>query len=410
MTMVINMFEYLATNFGSFYFLILIGSFFLIAFLAKAIINKVFLTSLKNYAKKNNFPYDNILLQHGFFHKLSYLVFPILLNYFQPGFQDYAVHIAKINEILLIIVILNAIFALINALNDIYELKFKDKNIPIKTITQVLKIITAIIGIVLLIAALLDESPTVLLSGLGALSALTMLVFRDAILGFVAGIQISANDMVRIDDWVEMPKYNANGDVIDITLSVIKIRNFDRTITNVPTYAFVSDSFINWRGMQESGGRRIMRNINICYDSVKFATQEDIAKYKQIDVLKDYIAQKETEIQNHNKNKVAANQRKITNLGTFRAYIQAYLKNHPKIHQELMQMVRQLEPNENGIPLEIYAFTNDTNWKNYEHIQSDIFDHIISIAPYFDLEIFQNPSSSDFKMFPKTLKQNNTIN
>jgi miniconductance mechanosensitive channel len=217
----------------------------------------------------------------------------------------------------------------------------------------------------------------------------------------VAGVQLSSNDMVRVGDWIEMPKYNADGDVIDISLNTVKVRNFDKTITTIPSYALISDSFKNWRGMQSSGGRRIKRSINIDTSSIGFCTQDRIEEFRKIHFLADYITEKESEIEEYNsRNQIdksnRVNGRQLTNIGVFRVYIQQYLKQHPKIHKEMTLIVRQLASGDNGLPLEIYAFTNDINWAAYETIQSDIFDHIFAVAPEFGLRVFQNPTGYDF--------------
>jgi miniconductance mechanosensitive channel len=256
-------------------------------------------------------------------------------------------------------------------------------------------------GIVIL-ANLLGKSPFIYLSGLGAMAAVFSFIFKDSILGLVAGMLLSLNDMLRIGDWIEMPKYGADGDVIDVTMNTVKVQNFDRTITTIPAYALISDSFRNWRGMQETGGRRIKRAINIDTSSVKFCTHDMLDKYKKIHLLNEYIESKEKEIEEYNSinqidTSLLVNGRHLTNIGTFRIYIANYLKHHPKIHQGLIQIVRQLPPSENGLPLEIYAFTNDINWVNYEGIQADIFDHILAVAKEFDLDIFQNPTGQDIR-------------
>ncbi|MFA7576744.1 MAG: mechanosensitive ion channel domain-containing protein, partial [Candidatus Muiribacteriota bacterium] len=242
-----------------------------------------------------------------------------------------------------------------------------------------------------------------LLSGIGAMSAILMLVFKDSILGLAASFQLSANNMVNIGDWIEMPKYGADGDVIEITLQTIKVKNWDNTITTIPIYAMVSDSFKNWRGMSESGGRRIKRAINIDMISIKFATPEAIEKFSKMHYLKDYITAKKEEIDKYNKDNnidtsSPVNGRRITNIGTFRVYIKNYLAANPHIHKNLISMVRQLPPTEQGLPIEIYCFTNDTAWVNYEAIQADIFDHLLSVIEEFDLRVYQLPSGADIRL------------
>ena len=235
------------------------------------------------------------------------------------------------------------------------------------------------------------------------MTAVVLLIFQDSILGLVAGIQLAANDMVRIGDWIEMPKYNADGDVIEITLTTVKVENFDKTITTVPPHALVKDSFRNWRGMQETGGRRIMRSIYIDTSSICFCSDEMIESYKDIEILKNYINSRYVEINEYNRtheidDKNPVNGRHMTNVGTFRAYIIEYLRNHSQIHQDMIQMVRQLPPKEHGLPIELYMFTKTTDWAEYETIQADIFDHLLAVAPLFGLRVFQNPSGYDLRM------------
>jgi miniconductance mechanosensitive channel len=254
--------------------------------------------------------------------------------------------------------------------------------------------------IIVAISIVIDQSPLILLSGLGALTAVILLIFKDSILGLVAGIQLVANDMVRPGDWIEMPKYGADGDVIEITLNTVKVQNWDKTITTIPTYALISDSFKNWRGMQESGGRRIKRAVYVDVSSVRFCTPEMTAKFSRIKVLEEYIARKQAEMREYNEkhgidDAVLVNGRRMTNLGTFRAYLVEYLKRHPKIHQDMTFLVRHLQPTELGLPIEIYVCSNDQEWSNYEGIQADIFDHIFASLPEFGLRPFQSPTGSD---------------
>ena len=271
---------------------------------------------------------------------------------------------------------------------------------------QIIKVVLYIIGIIILIAILIGQNPIVLLGGIGAMTAVVSLIFKDAILGFVAGIQLTANDMIRIGDWVEMPKYSADGTVIELSLTTVKVRNFDNTITSIPAYTMVSDSFINWRGMELTGGRRIKRALYINTADIKFCNDSMIEKFGKIDLLKNYLGQKIQDINSHNTQLSAdldepVNGRRLTNLGTFRAYIFEYLNNHPGIHKGMLIMVRQLKSEGEGVPLEIYAFTNTTKWTEYEKIQADIFDHLYAVAPEFELSLFQKPSGSDFRYLNK---------
>lgn len=295
-----------------------------------------------------------------------------------------------------------SIYSLLDTLEDISNANPAGKRLPLRGIFQSIKLIGATVVIILAIALLIGKSPIILFSGLGAMTAVLLLIFKDPLLGLVAGIQLSANKMLAVGDWLEMPKYGADGDVVDINLTTVKIRNWDKTITTVPTYALISDSFKNWRGMSEAGGRRIKRAINIDATSVHFLTEDDINRLRKAQLLSHYIENKLTEIKAHNEtNKVdvssATNGRRLTNLGTFRAYLDAYLKANKHIHTEMTRMVRQLHPGAEGIPLEIYAFTNNTAWVAYENIQADIFDHIFAVLPEFGLRVYQSPTGYDMQ-------------
>jgi miniconductance mechanosensitive channel len=369
---------------------------------ANFITKKIFLRVLTHIINNNKFNWDNMLLERKVFHRLSHIVPAIIIYYFSSTFPDYQDLIEKGAIAYIIVVMLMVIYSCLNAFNDIY-LTFEISKIkPIKGYIQVVQIIVFILGGIIIIANLMGESPFILLSGIGALSAVFLLVFKDSLLGLVAGIQLAANDMVRVGDWIEMPKYDADGDIIDISLNTVKVQNFDKTITTIPSYALISDSFKNWRGMQASGGRRIKRSLFIDTNSITFCTEEMIEKFKMIQFLSEYITSKEYEIAEYNtKNEINRNNpvngRALTNIGVFRAYINQYLQHHPGISKEMTLLVRQLAPTENGLPLEIYAFTNDIRWDVYETIQSDIFDHLFAVAPEFGLHLFQNPSGNDLK-------------
>lgn len=374
----------------------------LLCIIANFITKKVVIRFITHIVNKNTFKWDNVLLERKVFHRLSHIVPAIIIFTFARAFPEYQIVIEKLAMAYIIIVALSVINGVLNALNDVYQTYEVSKVKPIKGYIQVIKIIVFILGAVLVIANLVGESPLILLSGIGALSAVLMLVFRDSLLGLVAGVQLSANDMVRVGDWIEVPKYGADGDVMDISLNTVMVRNFDKTVTMLPSYALISDSFKNWRGMQESGGRRIKRAIAIDTTSISFCTKEMIESYKSIHYLTDYITERELEIEEYNeKNQIdrnnVVNGRALTNIGVFRAYITQYLKHHPGIHKEMTLMVRQLEPTENGLPIEIYAFVNDIQWAVYETVQADIFDHLFAVAQEFGLRIFQNPSGNDFR-------------
>lgn len=377
-----------------------------VAWVTDVVTRKVLLQFLKRLAKRTKTSWDDILLEKKVFNRLAHIV-PAVIIYYAIGFvlNEYISLLAFIRatiNIYLIIMVLLALDAFINSLHQIYDTLKIAKDRPISGYIQVVKIILYFVAIILILSIILGKKPTVLLTGLGAMAAVLMLVFKDTILGFVASIQLSANDMVRLGDWITMPSHKADGDVIEITLNTVKVQNFDKTICTIPTYALVSESFINWRGMEESGGRRIKRYIQIDMRTIKFCTDEMISKFRKIQYLKDYVEGKENELNDYNQkhgidNSVRVNGRRMTNLGTFRKYLEEYLKHHPKIHNDMTFLVRQLQPNEKGIPLEIYVFSNEQAWANYEEIQADIFDHILAVIPEFELSVYQNPTGEDFR-------------
>jgi miniconductance mechanosensitive channel len=375
-------------------------------FIANWVTKKIVLKLITLFITKNRIAWDDKLVERKVFHRLSHIVPAMILYYAAYVYEEFPAIVTLLEKtavIYILLVVLAAANAFLNALNDIYNTTEISKTRPIKGFLQVVKIILFFIGVIVIIATLIDRNPFILLGGLGALSAVLLLVFQNAILGFVAGIQLTANDMVRVGDWIEMPKHNADGDVVEITLTTVKVQNWDKTLTMIPAAAFINESFKNWRGMQESGGRRIKRSVYIDVTSIGFCNDEMIARFRKIHHLKDYIEQKENEIEAYNRehnidSSVVVNGRRMTNIGTYRMYIQNYLQSHPHIHKGMTVMVRQLAPGENGLPLEIYAFTNDVRWLNYEAIQSDIFDHILAVAPEFGLRVFQNPSGHDMRM------------
>lgn len=382
--------------------LLLIVAIAALCIVANFVTKKVVLKILTKAIHNNRFQWDNIFLERKVFHKLSHFVPAVIIYNFSSVFPAYQQVIIKCVGIYVIIVAILVINAFLNAVNDIYRTYEVSKSRPIRGYIQVVKIFVYIIGGILVISGMIGKSPLLLLSGIGALSAVIMLVFKDSLLGLVAGIQLASNDMVRVGDWIEMPKYGADGDIIDISLNTVKVQNWDKTIVMIPSYALISDSFKNWRGMQNAGGRRIKRSLFIDTSSITFCTEEMINRFKGIHLLTNYISSKQQEIAAYHADRQIdtsnrVNGRALTNIGVFRMYIQNYLQNHPQIHQEMTLIVRQLEPGETGLPLEIYAFTNDTRWAVYEGIQSDIFDHILAIAPEFGLRVFQNPSGNDIK-------------
>ncbi len=356
--------------------------------------------------KKSKTNWDDILADRKVFNRISYLAPAILIYKLIPlALPDLETTVSIVQgslNIYMTVVFIGIMLSVLNGVNDIYQTYDISRERPIKGFIQVLQIIFIILGIIVVISIIRNESPTALLVGLGTLSAVLMLVFKDPILGFVGGIQLTANNMVRINDWISMPKYGADGSVIDITLTTVKVQNWDKTITTIPTYALVNDYFQNWRGMEESGGRRIKRSINIDMSSVKFCTPEMLEKFKKFQSVSAYVEKRDKEIAAYNEeykidNSVLVNGRRQTNLGIFRAYMKQYLRNKPEINADMTFLVRQLQPTEFGIPIEIYVFSRIQEWAKYEDIQSDIFDHIIAAVPHFDLQIFQSPAGSDFK-------------
>ncbi|RSK26096.1 mechanosensitive ion channel family protein [Bacillus sp. HMF5848] len=374
----------------------------IICIIANILSKKVVIRLITHYVTQSKFPRASIVLKRKVFDKLSHIVPAIIMYYFSATLPAYQMVIEKGAVTYILVVGLMVVSALLTTVNDIYQTYDISKIKPIKGYIQVVNIVVMILGGILVISNLMGENPLILLSGIGALSAVLMLVFRDSLLGLVAGIQLAANDMVRVGDWIEMPKYGANGNIIDISLNTVSVQNFDKTITSVPSYALISDSFINWRGMESSGGRRIKRSILIDTNSITLCTETMLEKYKQIHYLKDVITDTEKEIADYNtkfekyeENRV--NGRSLTNIGVFRTYINQYLKHHPGINQNMTLLVRQLPPSEHGLPIEIYAFTNDIKWDVYESIQSDIFDHLLAVVHEFELKVFQNPSGNDIK-------------
>lgn len=376
-----------------------------LAILADFIIKKLIVSSIARLAKRSKNRWDDIFVRRKVFNRLAHLGPAVIVYYsFQFLFEaDRLVNfLGNLTQAYMVLVVLLVIDAVLNALHEIYRSLPISRGRNIKGYIQVVKILFYFIAVILIISIFSGEAPKTLIASLGALAAVLILVFKDTILGFVASIQLSANKMVSVGDWISMPKYNADGDVIDISLNTVKVQNWDKTIATIPTYALVSESFNNWKGMEESGGRRIKRSISIDMNSVGFLNREQVEKFRKYYLLRDYINEKEKEIAGYNKSleldeETVTNGRKMTNLGTFRKYLENYLRNHPKIHQEMTFLVRHLQPTDRGLPLEIYVFSNDQAWANYEAIQADIFDHILAIMPEFGLKVFQNPTGADFR-------------
>lgn len=379
----------------------------LFAFLADRLTRIVLIRVIGAVVKRSKNKYDDILLKRKVFSRIAHIAPALVINatvVFLIDAPELVAFIRIITKLYIIVITTLVADSLISALHEIYQHLPVSRGRNIKGYVQLVKILLYVIAALVVISVLTSKPVAGLLTGLGAFAAVLMLVFKDTILGLVASVQLAGNRMVSVGDWIAMPKYNADGDVIDISLNTVKVQNWDKTIATIPTYALVSESFQNYRGMEESGGRRIKRSINIDMQSIAFVDNETLEKYKKIRILKDYIEQKESEIEAYNK-KIGAdtsdriNARRITNLGSFRKYLELYLRNHPKIHQDMTFLVRHLQPGDNGIPIEIYVFSNDQAWANYEAIQADIFDHILAVIPEFGLRVFQNPSGNDWRAF-----------
>tara|TARA_Y100000385_G_C13069063_1_gene628110 strand:+ start:904 stop:2106 length:1203 start_codon:yes stop_codon:yes gene_type:complete len=369
-----------------------------ISFFSYVLIRYVVLKAISRLFEKTSTKLDDILIETGFLNRTSYIVpLIILYNLFNSFIGSYLI-INRLLLSLITIVIILSFNSLLNVFNDIYNRSKYSNNINLKSYFQILRLIINLLSIIVVISIISGQSPLYLLSGLGALTAVLMLIFKDTILSFVSSIQINSNDLFKIGDWVEAPQFGADGDVIDIALHTIKIQNWDKTISIIPTHKLIDSSFKNWRGMSDSGGRRIKRSINIDMNSIKFCNDELINNFKSITIISEYIDRKLSNLKEHNEsvNKESIiNGRALTNIGTYRAYIKAYLRNNKDIHKDMTFLVRQLSPTSNGLPIQIYVFSKNTNWIDYEEIQSDIFDHLISALHQFDLKIYQQPSGND---------------
>ena len=365
------------------------------------------------FIEKSESKRDDILIKNKVFRRLCLLVPAYLIRFnieaAVPSFPVLSSAIILFTKIYEVFVYSRVIDAILSTLNDIYDTYEISKSKPIKGFIQVLKTIIYIVCFLLIIAILTNKELSNILIGLGTLSAVLMLVFKDPILGFVGGLQLTINDMLRIGDWIVMEKSKADGEVLEIGLTTVKVQNWDMTITTIPTYSLISDSFTNWRGMVNSGGRRIARSFVIDIDTVKFCTPEMLERFKKFQLVSQYIIDKEKEIEEYNKaNNIddsnLVNGRRQTNLGIFRAYLNSYLANCPYINKDMTFMVRQLSPTETGVPIQIYAFSSNKAWVSYENIQSDIFDHVFAVVTMFDLKIYQKPSSNSLAVLPEILE------
>lgn len=355
--------------------------------------------------QRSKVTWDDVFMRYKVLEKLALLVPAILLNLLVPNtLAEYPIISGLVDRLLsiwLVVLMIRAIYAGLDAVNEISDINLVSRRLPVKSFVQLIKLFLFFVGLIVSISVLADQSPVYFLSGLGVATGFVMLVFRDTILGFVAGIQLAANRMVSKDDWIQMDKYGADGAVEEVSLTTVKVRNWDKTITMIPAYALVSDAFRNWRGMSESGGRRIKRAVNIDINSIKFLTEDERSRLSKINYLKEYFPAKISEIQASNARvsdlDMRVNGRHLTNVGTFRAYLQEYLQRHDKVHKDMTLMVRQLAPTTEGLPIEVYIFINDTRWAFYEAIQADIFDHIFAVLPEFGLQAFQAPTGNDIR-------------
>lgn len=355
---------------------------------------------LHRLLRKTPTKWDEFLMEQGVLDSAALLIPAAILYRVAPYLavlQDGATQLLKVAVILVTAVSLDRLLRAGLAVYNTFPISVR---MPLKGLVQILQIALWAFAGTIVFSLLLGQSPWILLSGLGAVSAVLLVVFQDTILAFFAGLQLTINDQVRVGDWIEVPKYNADGSVAEVALHYVKVRNWDRSITTIPTHKLTGDSFVNWRGMFEGGGRRIKRSVLIDQTSVRFLDEELLERLSKIQLLQDYLRRKKEEIEEYNRKhnideSSLVNGRHLTNLGTFRAYLQAYLQNHPQINQDLILIVRQLPPTTNGLPMEIYAFTKDTAWVNHESVAADIFDHILAIIPEFELRVFQNPSGHD---------------
>lgn len=373
-----------------------------VCLLLNFIVKKAALNMFAGMEKRSKYNWGEVLIKRKLIQRLFFLIPGIVIYFTAPVFKSASDSIQKLALTYISIVVIFVAGALLDSVNDYYSTLPVSNIRPIKGFIQVLKITVVAILTIVIVANLMGKSPILLLSGLGALAAVFSFVFKDLILGLVAGIQLTSNDMLRIGDWIEVPKFGADGEVVELSLSTVKVQNFDKTIVSLPAYALISDSFKNWRGMQDSGGRRIKRSIYIDTESIRFCTEEMMGKFKKFACLLDYIKEKETEISKYNEQRkvdeeTLFNGRRFTNIGMFRMYVKNYIKSHPGFNKNLGLMVRQLPPGENGLPLEVYGFADTTVWEVYEGIQSDVFDHLLAIIGEFELRVFQNPTGYDVR-------------
>ena len=376
----------------------------LLALVADLLTKHLLLAIITRVASRTQTEWDDALIRNKVFHRLAWVMPALVIMYglhLVPNLSPVVAKVlANVAHGWLVLSLSLALTATLSAANDIYALRPESRERPIKGFVQLGQLAVYLIGGILVVSALVDQSPVILLSGIGAMTAVLLIVFKDTLLSLAASIQLTSQKVIRVGDWLELPHFGADGDVIDVALHTITVQNWDKTITVIPTHRVVADSFKNWRGMQEAGGRRIKRSVRIDVNSIRFLTAAEIERLGQFQLLQDYLKRKQEELAAYNGGiggdaASDVNCRRLTNIGTLRAYIIAYLRHHPAIHDELTLIVRQLQPGNDGLPIEIYCFTNDTDWVRYEGVQADIFDHICAIVPEFGLRLFQQPSGAD---------------
>jgi len=381
-----------------------IGALLIVAIIADLLARRVMLAGVRALVARSSVTWDDALVSNKVFGRLAQ-VMPALVIFagigFIPGIPEDADRLIRNLAMSYMALMLTlTLTSALSAANDIYETYPVARDRPLKGFVQLVQIIIYVLGGVLIVATLIDRSPVLLLSGFGAMTAILLLIFKDTILSLVASVQLTAQDMVRVGDWIEMPELGADGDVVDVQLHTVKVQNWDKTITTIPTHRLISESFKNWRGMSQSGGRRIKRAIYLDTSSIRFLTADEVDGFREFALLHEYVADKERELVDYNTQLTAptsadVNLRRLTNVGTFRAYTLQYLEQHPQIHQDMTLLVRQLAPGPEGLPIEIYCFTTTTAWAEYEDIQADIFDHLLAIVPAFGLRLYQKPAGTD---------------
>ncbi|MFC0227197.1 mechanosensitive ion channel family protein [Serratia aquatilis] len=386
--------------------MLVLGVILLISVIIHLVLHRVVLAMIQRNSQQSQRVWQRAMTEHKLFQRSALLLQGVIINaqallWLRSG-SGTQTFIVTTTQIWIMLFSLLVLFSLLDTLLEVLNKSTIANQLPSKGIFQGVKLVATIFIGIMIVSLLMGRSPLLLLSGLGAMTAVLMLVFKDPILGLVAGIQLSANNMLKIGDWLEMPKYGADGAVVDIGLTTVKVTNWDNTITTIPTYSLISDSFKNWRSMSESGGRRIKRSINIDISSVHFLSEKELERLNANPLLQRYLQSKMQEVNQHNSQaeldlSLSLNGRRLTNIGTLRAYLSSYLRTHPNIHQQMTLMVRQLAPGPEGVPLEIYAFTNTTAWAEYEAIQSDIFDHIFAVIDEFNLRIHQTPTGNDVR-------------